>query len=61
MDPVVWTYIYLKAVAFGMVCALLVSVPFIASMRPGEGVPGRYFLYGGVVVVAGYVGGLVLF
>jgi len=61
MDPVVWTYIYLKAVAFGMVCATILAIPYAASLQPGEGIPARYFLYATLVVVGGYVGGLVLF
>ena len=61
MDAVLWTYIYLKGVAFGLVCACLLTIPYAASLQPGEGIPGRYVGYAILAVVLGYVGGLWLF
>lgn len=58
MNPALWTLIYLKGVAFGMVCLLILSVPWIATLEPGEGISGRYFWLAGLLTVAGYIVGL---
>jgi hypothetical protein len=58
MDAVIWTYIYLKGIMFGMVCAMILAVPYASSLEPGEGIPGRYFLYIGVGIIGGYLIGL---
>lgn len=59
MNGVEWTYIYLKGVAFGMVCLLILSIPWAANLEPGGGIPSRYFWLAGLLAVAGWVGGLV--
>ena len=58
MTPVEWSYIYLKGLAFGLVCLLILAVPYAASLKPGEGIRGRWFWLAGVLAVIGYISGL---
>lgn len=60
MDLALWTYIYLQGVVFGLVCLCFVAIPWAAGLKPGEGIPSRWFWFAGLLALLGYVGGWLL-